>query len=86
MSNLDSKLMDNVREVCKLYDGKPEAVFVKGSSGTGLNKKVVTIMLVGPRLNLESLAKLRKDMIDCLDAKEEQLRKDPDSNFAYKVV
>lgn len=79
-------LMDNVRAICKQYDGKPEVVFVKGKMGSGLARKEALIMMVGPRLTLESLAKLRKEVLDCFQAKEEQLRNDPGGSVAFKMI
>lgn len=76
MNNKDSNLMDNIREVCKEYDGKLEAGFVRGKIGSGLQRRNALIMLVGPRLTLQSVQELRKDILEVLDAKEKQLRGD----------
>lgn len=78
--------MDNVREVCKQYDGKPEAVFIKAKMGSGLHTKDALIMLVGPRLTLESLAKLRQDVLECFRAKEEQLKDGTGGHVAFKMT
>lgn len=76
MSNQESPLMDNIRLVCKEYDGKLEVGFVRGKIGSGLQRRNVLVMLVGPRLTLESVQELRKDILEALDAKEKQLRGD----------
>lgn len=74
MSNTESRLMDNVKVACKEFNGKPEVVFVRGSVGSGLQRRNMLIMLVGPRLDLQSLAKLRAEITEALDAKEDQLK------------
>lgn len=76
MSNQQSHLMDNIQHVCKEYDGKLEVGFVRGKIGSGLQRRNVLVMLVGPRLTLESVQELRKDILEALDAKEKQLRGD----------
>lgn len=68
--------MDNIQQVCKEYDGKLEVGFVRGKIGSGLQRRNVLVMLVGPRLTLESVQELRKDILEALDAKEKQLRGD----------
>lgn len=78
--------LNNIVEACKQFDGKPEVAFVRGKIGSGLKERSALIMLVGPRLTLESLVELKKDILDALDAKEDQLRgKDrPDTaTFSY---
>lgn len=75
MSEKESPLWDNIREVCKLYDGKLEVGFVRGKMGSGLQRNVL-VMLVGPRLTLASVQELRKDILEALEAKEKQLRGD----------
>lgn len=86
MSNQESHLMDNIRQVCKEYDGKLEVGFVRGKIGYGVQRRNVLVMLVGPQLTLESVQKLRKDILEALDAKEKQLRGDklpPDVGVVY---
>ena len=68
--------MNNIREACKQFDGKLEVGFVRGKIGSGLQRRNVLAMLVGPRLTLESLQELRKDILEALEAKEKQLRGD----------
>jgi hypothetical protein len=72
----ESNLMRNIQEVCKQYDGKLEVGFVRGKMGSGLQRRNVLVMLVGPRLTLELVQELRKDILEALDAKEKQLRGD----------
>ena len=76
MSNQESNLMENIRAVCKEYDGKLEVGFVRGKIGSGLQRRNVLVMLVGPVLTVALLQELRKDMLEALDAKEKQLRGD----------
>jgi hypothetical protein len=73
MNNSESRLMDNVREMCKQYDGRPEVVFIRGKIGSGLQKRQVLMMLAGPRFTVETLRQWRKDMLEALDQKEAQL-------------
>ncbi len=76
MSERESPLWDNIRQVCKEYDGKLEVGFVRGKIGSGLQRRNVLVMLVGPRITIESIQELRKDILEALDAKEKQLRGD----------
>jgi hypothetical protein len=69
----DSHLMDNLREVCKQFDGRAEVIFVRGKVGSGLKKREALIMLAGPRFTVETLRAWRKDMLEALDQKEAQL-------------
>lgn len=66
--------MENIRAVCKEYEGWLEVGFVRGKIGTGLKRRNVLVMLVGPRLTVASVQELRKDILEALDAKEKQLR------------
>ncbi len=77
MDDQKSNLMDNIRAVCKEYDGRLEVGFVRGKIGSGLQRRNVLVMLVGPRLTVESVQELRKDILEVLDAKEKQLRGGP---------
>lgn len=76
MSNDDSNLMENIRAICKEYEGRLEVGFVRGKMGTGLQRRNVLVMLVGPRLTVASVQELRKDILEALDMKEKQLRGD----------
>lgn len=76
MSFQETHLMDNIREACKQFDGKLEIGFVRGKIGSGLQRRKVLVMMVGPQLTLESIQELRKDILEALDAKEKQLRGD----------
>jgi hypothetical protein len=76
MGEPKSNLWENAREACRIYDGQPVAIFVQGKVGSGLQRRETTIMLLGPRLNLDNLAKLRSEMLEAMDVKEKQLRGD----------
>ena len=60
----------------KHFGGKLEVGFVRGKIGSGLHRRNVLVMLVGPRLTLDSVQELRKDILEALDAKAKQLRGD----------
>lgn len=79
------KFLENVKSVCDEMYGKPVAAFVRGKVGKGLHEREALIMLVGPTLTMQTLSLLRNEILECLDAKEKQLKGEagPDTAVFY---
>jgi hypothetical protein len=70
MNTKARELFDKLMIACDSLNAHPIVLFARGS----VANREALIMLAGPVLTLESLAKLRVDIQECLDAKEKQLQ------------
>lgn len=68
--------MKKFEGACRQLDAVPEVLFARGI----VAGRPTLLFLSGPRLNLDSLKQLRTDIIEVLDAKENQLKGGTDPN------
>lgn len=70
MEKKAEELFGKFKIICTELKLHPIILFARGES----NGRQVLTMMAGPRFTLESLAKMRADIAECLDAKEKDLK------------
>lgn len=79
---IDAKLfIDRLHEfeiACRQMECVPETLFARGK----MNGRGTLLMVSGPTFTLESLEIFRTEVLECLDAKEKQLKGNSDPGTA----
>lgn len=80
MDKKANHLFKKMMSACDVFHAHPIVLYARGTTG---NNRDVLMMLAGPTLTLESLAKLRSEITECLDAKEKDLKGQSGSDTAH---